>query len=371
MNTILDSLNRLSPQALGTIVHIGAGRGDHLAGYAALAPHSLVLVEGDPDTFAELQAAAKGMTGIALRGEVVAAVAGDVTWHRYNLRALNGTPDVSTALRAAYPRLALQGMQPVAAVGIAELLVSLTPSFTDTGPAVLVLDTPGQEAGLLAALPAELLRAFGWLVVRRCREPLGAQAAAPAELPAWLAAQHFGPAGGDADSEPLWPVTVWRFDRLRFELEQWRERYASLEAQLAGGATQLNAALAAGQALTADKADLVEQRDGLTKERSTLVAENAGLAAEKARLLAERDKLTAEKADLVGQRDGMIKERSTLTAARDEQAKLAAERHKRITALEAETVDLKARRQMLQDELAKVELQVEFIKDLLLREPAL
>ena len=411
MSTILDSLSRLNPQPLGLVVHVGAGGGDVLDAYAALAPRRLVLVEGDPDTLAELRAGvaarADGKVGAKLVaevvGEVVAPKAGELRWHRFNLRQLNA-PFEPTALRRVYPRLALLDSPPVMAVALADVLAplvakNLSAKGAAAGPAVLVLDVPGQEAALLAALPAELLQSFQWLVLRGCREPLVAPTAGDISLAQRMAVRFFRAAGADTESEPLWPLSLWQFDEAGFERAALRDRCRALEVALADGETQLKAVAAERQAWAAEKgklqaehaglakerAEALSQRDAAAKERNGLLAardEQVRLVAEreeqlkaaqteKARLQPERDRLLKENTEALALRDAIAKERGALVAARDEQAKLATDRGKRITTLEAELVDLKARHAMLQEELLKAEAQIELIKDLLLREPAL
>ena len=64
---------------LGTVVHIGAGSGLVLADYMSLQPQALVLVEGDPDTAAELRDLAAPLPRARVVEAVVAPTAGPAT----------------------------------------------------------------------------------------------------------------------------------------------------------------------------------------------------------------------------------------------------------------------------------------------------
>lgn len=153
-------------------------------------------------------------------------------------------------------------------------------------------------------------------------------------------------------------------------------------------------------ALTKEKAELVAVRDALNQEKAALAQaheQQSKLAAERQ---AKIEALNKEKAELVAVRDALSQEKSALTQARDTQTKLAAERQAKIEALNKEKAELiavrdglsqeknalqaemkseqqriaaleekiqqtEAQQQCMNDELAKAEIQLEFVKKIL------
>ena len=210
-----DALARLAPVAAPALVlHIGAGPGANLAALGALQPGRLVLVEGDARHHAALQS--RAMAEAPERSEVlgiaVSPKGGALDWRRYSLPALDGPVD-RTALRAVYPRLRLLEQTRVASIPLAELLTSmLADESAADGARLLLLDLPGQEDALLAALPAGLLAGFDSVIV-----------CGGGRLPMPGAGHSAGAAGFDAltthgqrliwsnhEREPLWPVALWQ-----------------------------------------------------------------------------------------------------------------------------------------------------------------
>lgn len=154
-------------------------------------------------------------------------------WNRFNLPILNGPLD-ATGLTSVYPRLRRVQTTTVRCEGLADMLRSLAlePTGKDPRVHVLVLDVPGQEATLLAALPPELLQQFHFLLIRGCREvlpPSGQVLKAALEL---LARQHFKPVAQVDERGTLWPVALLRFDSVGHELAQLRQHAAEAAATL-------------------------------------------------------------------------------------------------------------------------------------------
>lgn len=228
MMPIMQGLARWAESGLETVVHIGAGSGALLDDYAALSPRRVVLVEGDRETLGELRERAAGLPWAEVRGEVVAPQAGPITWHRFNLAALNG-PQESQGLLAFYPRLRQLGHSVVEAQALSGLLSAAVPEEGSGAGQVLVLDVPGQELALLASLPAEVLRRFDGVVLRGCSVAtpgLQAMAQRAVEL---LADRCYRLVQSWTDGEPLWPVHVMAFDAAAASRERAAERLESLE----------------------------------------------------------------------------------------------------------------------------------------------
>ena len=139
------------------------------------------------------------------------------------------------------------------------------------------------------------------------------------------------------------------------------------------------------QALAGERdvqAELLEARgrefDALKQVQTQLEQEKQALAGERdaqAKLLEARGRELDELKQAKAQLD---RERQALAGERDAHAKLAAERLKQISELQQQLqsrqsneTELMTRQQMLQEEMARAEAQLDLIKELLLREPGL
>ncbi len=208
------ALARTPGLPLGTVVHVGAGSGTVLAGYRSLAPQQLILVEGDPDAATELRRRTIDAPWIDVCPYPVAATAGLVTWHRYSMPSLNGPAD-ATALRFYYPRLREIERRELQALEFAEVLVRASTDAHADACDALVLDVPGQEQALLAALTEEQLLQYDIVVLRSVTSAAHELDEAPATCDALLQTHCYDIVSRDAEHEPLWPVTVFRLDRER------------------------------------------------------------------------------------------------------------------------------------------------------------
>ena len=390
----IGQLPHLLDRPLGTVVHLGAGNGLVLARYAALAPARVVLVEGDPDMAAALQRSAAGLPWAQVLARPVAVQAGPLAWRRYNLPSLNGPLDAAP-LQLYYPRLQQTGAHTLDAVALADVLADLGLAAEASAAHVLVVDVPGQEASLLAALPQELLACFDLLILRGCRDALPPGGAPVAQALDQLQQRSFDVLASASGSTPLWSTTQLRFNRQRFEHAQQQARLAALTAALAqrdqalAGAqqaldAQVAAARADADALQAAHAAQVQQLGQAADAQARLAAERQAqieaLAQAKAgadKLAAERHvqlaqataaKLSAEKlaADRLAQMEPAVAARvaaeklaadrqaqlEQAAKARDEQAKLAAERQAQVEALAQAKA---AAEKLAADRLAQIE----------------
>ena len=430
MSALFKYLATLADQPLGTLVHIGAGNGRDLDGYDALTPDRLVLVEGDSDAAAELQRRVAHLPWAEVHARPVAAQAGPLAWNRYTLPGLNGPLQTGT-LSAFYPRLRLFESRTLDAVALPELLAGLSLELEPGRVHVLVLDVPGQEGSLLASLPQQQIVKFGFVLLRGVREALLPWGCAATLAVGQLRASCFDVMADAVEQEPLWPVTLLRFNAQRHQTEQLEQRLQSIQAALeasnkiaadraaqiqqltlardeqaklaseqtklatdrqaqlesltqakaaadktaterAAQIEQLNQAKAASDKTAADRAAQIQQLTQARDEQAKLAGEQTKLATDRQALMAERqtkiDALTKEKAQAISERDVLAKEKSTLVAARDEQTKLARDVNQRKTSLDAELAEISARYGLLQEELIKAEAQIELIADLLLRD---
>lgn len=325
MDALHDLLRRHLPRTLGTVVHVGAGA-QALDLYADFDIDRLVLVEGDPDTCAELESLARRSgRAVEVREAVVMPQSGPVLWHRYSVRALNG-PMPADGLVDLYPRLRQWSTLPRQGTGVAELLDSLGLQRSDARPAVLLIDTPSQAVDLARCLDAQSLHAFDWILLTA----MGAGLCPPGLAPAAAAAEILEAASfaavhpDDGEQAGAFALQVWRFDRHRHELQQLQTLVRLAHADLAG-----------------TRADLTSARTELAATQSDLATARAGRQSLEAELQALGDRLTQASAeheaaigklqgqarsaredvdDLTRQRDDAVTQRDTAAAEAAAQA---------------------------------------------------
>lgn len=266
MDKLIEGLALVEETAIGTLLHIGAGDGGTLEALQGRQVLSQVLVEGDPETAAELRERVGGRSDVRVLASAVAAAPGVLRWHRYNLRKLNGPVD-AVALADVYPRLRELEQLDVPVRGLADVVAEVAARMDGRLPGVLILDTPGQSEVLLASLPEATLLAFDWIVTMACSAlpEVGGEANR-----ARLQALCFN-ARSAAEADAMWPVSVWRFDRQAHAQQRARVQQDALLAQLAATRQQV-------EALRADTAQLVEQRADLQARLAESTAQAAQMA---------------------------------------------------------------------------------------------
>jgi hypothetical protein len=134
------------------------------------------------------------------------------------------------------------------------------------------------------------------------------------------------------------------------------------------------------------KAEALSECDAIATERDRLVASRHSFASEKQQLIAERDaqaqaaiqsqeEQSKQAAALVRQvqeaTQTIAKLKAAETQLQSEIATLTTRHEQRVSESQIQNAEFESRQQLLQQELYKAEVQIELIKDLLLREPAL
>lgn len=388
-NDLGDCLRALAAHRVGTLVHVGATAAD-LDDLATVSADRLVLVQGDPDAAAELGTTARGGHGNAT--VVTAAVAADdrpIEWHSYNLRTLNGPLDMSS-LQTYYPRLTQLKSRPVQPRAFGGLVERL--ALAEGQSHALVLDVPGQEGALVAALTSDTLGRFEWIALRGCREIADPRASSFDRSVERLVGCFYRRVTDSQGDDSLWPCALFRFDReacLRAQLQalqsradkeaaERREALATI-ARLQQDNDRNRHQLADAEAALADKdARLATLQARLTDIESQ--AQDASARAE--RLQQENDRNRQQLADAeaaLADKDDRLVALQARVANVESQARTASasaeERQReslaRIEQLQQENSQLSLRQHLLDEELAKTEGQIEVLKDVLLREPGL
>jgi len=229
MTPLFDLLSRWPGGPLATIVHLGAGRGADLEGYARLSPGRVVLVEGDAETVADLRSSARARRWAEVHAVAVAPQSGELAWHRFNVSALNG-PAEPIGLSAFYPRLRALDSLPAQAIALSEFLQGL--ALADKGDHMLVFDLPGQEEALLASLPQELLSRFAGVALRGCGVKTSGLGDAVETVAHQLKSRYFRPIAAVAEDEPLWPVHLLIFDAAAQERDRLQAHVQALNDEL-------------------------------------------------------------------------------------------------------------------------------------------
>ena len=237
MNAFHHLIERLAGLTLGDLVHIGAGRGDLLDRLVGLGPKRLILVEGDADAVDALRARAARIPFAVVKACAVASTPGSIDWNRYTLESLNGPLGID-GLVDYLPRARRIATDAADARSLRDLLDEVALSTDPSRVNVLVLDVPGQEGALLESLARERLAAFGFVMIRSCRESLGDAASAGDDASRRLQHAFFDLEAIDADSQPLWPCSLLRLNPHRLQLVESQEAVGLLTTRLAQALSQ-------------------------------------------------------------------------------------------------------------------------------------
>ncbi len=312
MDPLLQALNDLVSEPIGTLLHIGADAAT-LEALDGVQAQQVVLVQGDPDHAAELRRAATGASArFRVLARVVTPPGGPTRWHRYNLSALNGPVDAGGLVRF-YPRLRPAGVLSLSADAFAAVVDAHVATTDRTTRNVLVLDVPGQESALLASLSEAQLRHFDTVLVRGCSEACGDTGTAADQAVQDLATRCYRAAPLALEQDTLWPVHLLRFDAALHRNQLRDQRLAELEAHTETLQRQL-------EQLQAERADAT----GLLQERSRQLAQLQQKADEQAASITTLQRERQEQRALVQARTERVAELEQMLA--QQTARLDAER---------------------------------------------
>jgi hypothetical protein len=379
-----------------TIVYVGAGGNILPAHFHDLAFQRVILVDAVPEICERLRQNFLHDPRFAIHQALVAREVGQQNLHCYNFDLLSGP--LKWEPSDAYPRLQLEKSLTMESVAFDTFIATL--GLSSSGPHTLVLDTPGQEAQLLASLNGTNLTAFDSIVLRGTTLPLPPQAEATAAAIEALQGKGYILHGNPSPETTSFPCYFLRKDAAKLQLLEELETRARL---LVTKATQIHQQGEQIAALTSERETLSARVTTLESENSELVTRNQQLATERDALVAERDALAArvstlesDNSDLVTRHTSLVTEsealRSDLAAkttlldvltkgriAQDEQlGKLLQEQNSLISerdALASRVSDLmsqvekqEAHAKLIDEEFGKAEGQIDLIKDIFLRE---
>lgn len=156
------------PRPAAAIVHLGAGASTELPIYRETDAASILLVEADPEAAAELAERSQAEPRIEVQHEVISADTEPRPFFQANLPELSSLRPPH-ALRALFPGLRILSQKPVTPMDPVALLKG---RWKEKGGRLLVLETPGETAGILEALEAAgMLQRFDAVALREWREP--------------------------------------------------------------------------------------------------------------------------------------------------------------------------------------------------------
>lgn len=295
---------------MAILIHLGAGRCRELVDYLASPFSDILLVEPDPDLAKNLIARSAAHSNIEVRQVAIANASGESELHIYNHRDLNSlrTP---TGLREPFPGLRHLRSATVTTISVKDLLQPI--AFAPDQLHQIVIDTPGEEMEVVEGLiEAQVLYHFKTIVLRAGKASHYAESPPAGKILQRLQEQGYDLQGyndyEDAD-RPCW--TLHRNDR-------WQENQQLL-AKLQAAAERIH--------------HLEQQNQALSRAHE----EQAKLAQER-RLQIERHLQSLEEA----------------TA--------------RISQLEQQDRERELRQARMNDEMLKVEGQLDLIKELILRD---
>ncbi|MBR9650063.1 FkbM family methyltransferase [Thalassovita aquimarina] len=238
----------LGAEPLGTLLHLGAGRGRLLETTCAADAERIVLVEPYQDDAAALVRRTAGDERVTVMPVAIGAKTGRANLHRFNMAALSSLR-APGALRELFPGLRETALVEVETLTAADLMKQLP--APDNRSDVLLLDTPGEEAEILKGLIAiDGLVRFRDIFLRTGRNALYEGGTGLPDLIALLRKEGFTPRRR-CDTDPDFPELHFRIEpvvqnnrALCAELAETRGQLVAREARIAELETALDNALA-------------------------------------------------------------------------------------------------------------------------------
>ena len=306
------------PLSRGVVIHIGAGLCEELSSYLEAGFEAIYLVEPNADSLAQLQPRLAGYGHIHVFPLAVSTETGRAALHVLNFADLSSLRQ-PTALKQILPGAHIIEDRQVDTDTL-ESVLELVPGLSAQKHNMLVLEAPGEETAILEALAQSGLRdCFQSLVVRCSLEPyFEGESSIKTVLPA-LEAIGYSLESRDYDSDPDWPLYIFRLDAVRLETEKLNAEIVTLKAQTGN----LNEQLASARAqLARMQHEASETRKGLEEQLAARAAELETRAETvetlKAQLARMQHEASARDAELVVYRE---KENSLQAQLREAQSK--------------------------------------------------
>ena len=374
MKKLIQSLQEINSSNLGSVLFIGAGKGDLLPTLRRLDAKHLVLCEPNPDNIQVLERLVDGTR----HEEIIPCAAVTMDMQNIDLHVLSNTRYTSTAvpekILSLRPNLKIEKTLSVPARQLLQLVQEHI--ATEDRGNVLILNAQGANHALLHGMPINQLNSFEWLLV----SGMQIHDAYAGDRSLEETAQFLKDVGYEMwinDQEVIHPNAVALFKRhplvanvreleqknaaftqtlkkvnferteLAAQLNHAQQSKVQLEQQLAERQTQVEnltqsrdeqAQLASARATQIEALNQAKaSAEKLVAERQTQVQQISQERDEQAKQLSESKTQLAQSQQAKTQLDQQLKERQSqienLTQSLDEQAQLASARATQIEAL--------------------------------------
>jgi hypothetical protein len=311
MSPLPSCLRHLSDTPIGEVLYIQPSGVDLPAWALHRDARRVILAGAEVRHQRPLRRLAAKHPKVELVDTAVSDRAGRMPWLRFNVSELNGWLE-PTAAQTIYPRLRLLDKEEREAEDLPGLVARMGIRRWSGRANLLVLQAPGCELPMLAAIGSDELRVFDWILIRSVGGGLFAGAGATQSLRQHLDERGYCMAAEDSNN-PLWPVCLFRFD---------------------------NSA-----------------------------AERHGLRVQVQKLSQEVAQLLTTQMDLQGQIEALKREKAEIERITRDRQNWLTEQRQRLRDIEHGQQESARRQQLLYEELVRAEAQLDFIKDVALREP--
>src|SRR5690554_1213798 len=303
-----------------TIIHIGAGQASELPQWLEAGAKQIVLVEPNPGLAEQLRQRTAQHPQVTVLEAAITTNPANNQLHEYNLPEASSL-HAPTGLKTLFPGLKAIATHTVATLDPEQLLADHGPESGQ--PAMLVLQTPGEEHAIIQALiSCGQLNRFGDLHLAANPEPYY-QGSASAEQTLQALVEHGYDITQNNQQDPDWPT--WYLARdlqkdiieaLKKELEEKKQTLETLAKQKADAEQQ------AGQEVN----NLNQQLTQKEKQLSDLARKNENLShaeeafSAKAQQLAERNAKLEESQKQLEQIRAELEEKKKQFDSRKQQA---------------------------------------------------
>ncbi|WP_346839845.1 hypothetical protein [Microbulbifer sp. SAOS-129_SWC] len=395
-----------SGAAVNNVVYLGAGACPDFPKIKELQPANIVLVEANRRIAGKLKSACEDDNNVVVLEKLVVAEG-----EKESRLLVTNLPSFSSvlepeALSEYYPNIRIVHRDIVSSITLPEICeeyaigMEVESHMLETASRamnVLIVDLPGYEVKLISSCSPKLLTNFDRILCRVSKEVLYAESQSLTELNATFHRAHFVTEVEDGPDYPFASLTASQdnLSRLYSKLEEAKAKNSEQKQQLNNLRTELKEVKSSNseqkqqlknlrvelqeakerneklkQNLTSVRGELQESRNS----EQALVKEKEQVQREYATLHAEMTALREKHVELESLVENSTREfQASLQSKKDELDELS-ELKKHLEAdcerLKKDNQELKYRRDLIDQEVFKVESQLELIKDIVLRDKA-
>ena len=345
MNTFFDNTNK---NDMGKLIHVGAGTGNDLNDYVTQNFSDILLIEPIPKVFKQLESKIIKLNKISTECNISAlnfAVSNttdtdkEKTFYITQPNRYSGLHKANK-LKTLFQNLKTEQEIKINTISFTDLIKKLT--LDKNKKNALVLQINGAEFGVLTKARADDLMLFSSIVIQQGKNDYFEQASGKIDLTTLMKDKGFQLAI-EADNDVVFSSLVFRKDESALKIKALHENSNTQTARI----VELESKLKAANETTANEVNKTAEQKKIQAAR---IAELEGK-------LKSTHEVTANEANKAA-------EQKKIQAAR------IAELEKKNSNLESEKQELIYRQTKLDNEIVKVEAQLELVKDVVLREKA-